>query len=411
MVGKLVCDEGNYCSDRSHVAKEYCDSALRCMLGTHESNSNLNVERNISADRFGPQLCHPTATERARTIWMGGIRPNWDAAKVMMLFCQHRDINQAQSCCQVEAVTIKRKGWRDEKGELLGFALIRFDSEAHANLALGLAGMPIPDTPDTFSIKPNIWKQGETSMVEQGLACKVEEPTVPSLQQQLEPLTISQLRQRLQTLGCATTDVEQQAQAAGGRLAKKQALLDLLCECYRDGRLQRTERHTAGTPIPSELLEPLLNELRSLRWPVKKRKVQAEQYMVLGIPAAGSGPKLLDQYPRLWELCSKLMQSLAANFQYSSVAVTKNFVSSPHVDMNDRSYQFALSLGDFHSGGELCVEASHEEVLVVDTKAKLAKVDGRFPHWVRPYEGKERFSLIFYRVTGEFCAPEAAMPE
>lgn len=342
---------------------------------------------------------------------MGGIRANWDAANVLMFFCQHTDISQAKSFCQVEAVTIKRKGWRDERGEMLGFALIRFDSEAHASIALGLDGLPIPGTPDTFSIKPNIWNQGTTAMVDHGLACLDEDPNVPSLQQQLEPLTISQLRQRLRTLGCATTDVEQRAQAAGGRLAKKQALLDLLCECYRDGRLKRTERHTAGTPVPAEILAPLLQELRSMRWPAKKRKVQAEQYMVLGIPAAGSGPKLLDQYPRLWELCSELMQSLAGSFQYSSVAVTKNFVASPHVDMNDRSYQFALSLGDFHSGGELCIEASHEEVLVVDTKAKLAKVDGRFPHWVKPYEGKERFSLIFYRVTGEFCSPEAAMPD
>ena len=34
---------------------------------------------------------------------------------------------------------------------------------------------------------------------------------------------------------------------------------------------------------------------------------------------------------------------------------TKNFVGSPHVDVFDRSKQFAVSLGDV-SGGELCVD-------------------------------------------------------
>ena len=32
----------------------------------------------------------------------------------------------------------------------------------------------------------------------------------------------------------------------------------------------------------------------------------------------------------------------------------------------------------------------------------MGKVDGRFPHWVAPYdEGSERFSLIYYRTMGE----------
>ena len=50
------------------------------------------------------------------------------------------------------------------------------------------------------------------------------------------------------------------------------------------------------------------------------------------------------------------------------------------------------------------VEADARTVCVVDTKNRLGKVDGRFPHWVTPWDargGKERFSLIYYRTAGE----------
>ena len=72
------------------------------------------------------------------------------------------------------------------------------------------------------------------------------------------------------------------------------------------------------------------------------------------------------------------------------------------MDTHDVSEQFAVSLGDFNSdnGGELCVESGSMEVTRVNTHNRLAKVDGRYSHWVRGYEG-ERFSLIWYRTTGE----------
>ena len=60
--------------------------------------------------------------------------------------------------------------------------------------------------------------------------------------------------------------------------------------------------------------------------------------------------------------------------------------------------QYALSLGDF-TGGALCVECGARELAAIDTHGRMAKVDGRFPHWVLPYEG-ERFSVIWFRTTG-----------
>ena len=62
------------------------------------------------------------------------------------------------------------------------------------------------------------------------------------------------------------------------------------------------------------------------------------------------------------------------------LAITKNFVGSPHIDRFDESYQYAISFGDF-TGGELCVEteqACGREVAVVNTKNKLVKVVGAF---------------------------------
>ena len=60
-----------------------------------------------------------------------------------------------------------------------------------------------------------------------------------------------------------------------------------------------------------------------------------------------------------------------------------------------------MALGDFSAGGgALCVEVSAREVAHVDTRGRLARVDGRYPHWVAPWEGPERFSIITYRTRG-----------
>jgi hypothetical protein len=48
-------------------------------------------------------------------------------------------------------------------------------------------------------------------------------------------------------------------------------------------------------------------------------------------------------------------------------------------------------------GGHLCVEGSeHGTVWVCNTHDRIARVDGRFVHWVRGYGGGDRYSLIWY---------------
>ena len=98
------------------------------------------------------------------------------------------------------------------------------------------------------------------------------------------------------------------------------------------------------------------------------------------------------------------MAEVDADFAFTGVAVTKNFVSSAHRDKHDVNHQYALSLGSHAPGtGELCVEASPTEVVCIDTHNKIACVDGRFVHWVTGYEGT-RFSLVWYQTLGEGSA-------
>ena len=97
-------------------------------------------------------------------------------------------------------------------------------------------------------------------------------------------------------------------------------------------------------------------------------------------------------------------------YYYSGIAVTKNFVASPHIDHRDTTFQYAISLGDFTSGGELCVEGSDGSngtnfVNVVSTKNSIARVDGRCVHWVRTFCGGDRYSLIFYDTSNRNPTP------
>jgi hypothetical protein len=106
-------------------------------------------------------------------------------------------------------------------------------------------------------------------------------------------------------------------------------------------------------------------------------------------------------FRKLFGLSQKLMQWADPDFPFTAIAVTKNLHGSPHIDAGDISHQYAISLGSFNTGGQLCVESeNHQRVLAVDTHDKLAKIDGRFVHWVRRFDGGDRYSLIFYATTG-----------
>ena len=73
------------------------------------------------------------------------------------------------------------------------------------------------------------------------------------------------------------------------------------------------------------------------------------------------------------------------DFEYDSLKIAEESACvAARVDKDDMSYQFALSLGDFDSGGELMVENRlGTKRYRVNTKNRIAKCDGRSCHWVR----------------------------
>ena len=120
--------------------------------------------------------------------------------------------------------------------------------------------------------------------------------------------------------------------------------------------------------------------------------------------------KKLAQFQALWDLAQRALETAddpAFGRTFSALAVTYNFQGSPHIDKQNTGPFYGLALGDFPDGqGGVCVEASATTVAHVNTKNRLAKVDGRYPHWVAQYDATkyERYSLIFYSTWQEYQA-------
>ncbi|EOD29387.1 hypothetical protein EMIHUDRAFT_204041 [Emiliania huxleyi CCMP1516] len=109
----------------------------------------------------------------------------------------------------------------------------------------------------------------------------------------------------------------------------------------------------------------------------------------------------LRRHARIFDLAFEIIAGVDAEFagEYTAIAVTKQFEGSPHIDTENVAPFYGLALGDF-TGGEICVESDALEVTQVETRRRLGKIDGRFPHWVAPHTG-ERYSIIYYVSSGE----------
>jgi hypothetical protein len=207
------------------------------------------------------------------------------------------------------------------------------------------------------------------------------------------------------------------------------------------GQQPRRVRRYQGCLIPIAIRDCLLKLLENLLWPAQHQRpmLTSERYLVL-VTSTSATP----HYKELREACQRLMQWADPTYYYSGIAVTKNFIASPHIDERDQSFQYAVSLGNFknHSsssssssgdaggdagGGELCVEGKecrksqardgkNDEsnnclsgddtfVNVVNTHNRIARVDGRRVHWVRTWAGGDRYSLIFYDTTDRNTTP------
>lgn len=163
----------------------------------------------------------------------------------------------------------------------------------------------------------------------------------------------------------------------------------------------RTEVHYKGSPLPAHLTEPLLACLRTVQWlpNMHVRNVMAQGYIVISRDRRKkfSGPAPIEQ---LRQLTENLILWAVPECNYTKVALTFNFDGSPHYDWDDTTFQHVVCLGTFERGGQFCIETEAPggaEVAVVDTYNRVARVDGRFPHWVRGRSaGGERYSVNFY---------------
>lgn len=232
------------------------------------------------------------------------------------------------------------------------------------------------------------------------------------LQSQLEPWSTAVLRQRL----ARDFGNDHKALDVMGRLE----IMELLLEHY-EPYLPRRMIHVRGSPIRSELAADILVALKAWQQrhgDVNKRpSIHAQSYMVLRSPKefgqkysnkATLAAKKIEQNKQLWDLAQTALQEVDADFaeNFSALAVTYGFQGSPHIDKQNTGPFYGLALGDFVGGG-ICVEVDSFTVAQVCTKDCLGKVDGRYPHWVAPYEG-DRYSLIYYSTWQQYEKP--AMP-
>lgn len=237
------------------------------------------------------------------------------------------------------------------------------------------------------------------------------------LRSQLEPFTTLQLRKRLvETFGRAPYSFFSRAPPEG----RVEVMTSLLKEYEKAG--PRKLVRSLGLPVPPAAMEVVRRELEawSNRYDVsfqERPMIKASKYMILRSPTeaeekiirlgsrrAHSAIRKYQQNLSLWAAAKGAMATVDPEFAdaFTGLAVTKGFKGSPHIDTTNIGPFYGLATGDFTDGsGGVRVEFDPMTVCEVNTKDRLGRIDGRFPHWVAPYEnGKTRYSLIYYLTEG-----------
>ena len=184
--------------------------------------------------------------------------------------------------------------------------------------------------------------------------------------------------------------------------------------------------HIQGTPVNPTLCQHLLDEMQT--WSKsnqfsginnERTSIRSSSYTIIHSPESmlhnmGSKKQIkaykkFKQYEKIWNLAMEALHVHDPNFaaRVTGLALTHNFIGSPHIDKQDNGPFYGLSLGNFVDGtGGIQVECSARVVCEINTKNRLGKVDGRYPHWVSQYGSEnqnvpcDRYSLIYYKTTG-----------
>jgi hypothetical protein len=344
-----------------------------------------------------------------RCLWFGNFPASWAASRPL------EAVLYAQGPRGLKQPWVKKVVRRPRRG--CPYAIVAFRDHAEAELVLahmdglditaagcGLRG-GVPELP-AFTLKVRRC-ENEPNRVNANMGCAVKAGVDPPLEATLRPLSVDELWSRAELL----SKLDDHDCAHGRRQndpwrtpLKHEAVAAVLAAYATAGG--RQEMRLAGRLLPASLRAELENALVALRWPARSHRehVTSERYLVLHpepSPAcsASSGAEG-GEYDTLRTLCARIAELAGDDFAYSGIAVTKNFVGSPHVDAQDTSPQLAVSLGDFE-GGELCVDGGELGLYVVETRGRVAKVDGRHVHWVRSYSGGDRYSIILYDTTSK----------
>jgi hypothetical protein len=189
------------------------------------------------------------------------------------------------------------------------------------------------------------------------------------------------------------------------------------CSTDENGRLVL---NVSGTLVEESIRQRVLHALKEF-WSAsspstgnrERPSISAENYMILCSPTmfnstsqkAAKAACKLKKHEVLWNLAFEAINSVDEVFasQYTAVAITHNFSGSPHIDKQNTGPFYGFAVGDFEdSTGSIMVECSARVIAKVNTKNRMGKVDGRYPHWVGPYDKKlDRYSLIYYKTVGE----------
>ena len=227
------------------------------------------------------------------------------------------------------------------------------------------------------------------------------------LRSQLEPWSTSALRRRIVSDFHGPFLCE-------SKTTRNDVMVELL-RLYEKEGAERTVLKSAGVPLAPDLLHRAREVLE--KWSdgfenanEERTSVNAQHYMILTSPRlyqigsrkAAKATAKVTKYRCIWDVAMEILGSVDGAFagEVSAIAITHNFKGSPHIDKQNTGPFYAVSLGDFEEGtGGVSVECSARVVGMVETKNRLGKVDGRYPHWVSHYVG-ERWSLVFYRTDG-----------
>ena len=346
----------------------------------------------------GEEVVARTRTQRnpsAVELWFGDIPRHLATKRNVAQFlytCLPRDIPLPY------VGRIVPKGYKGRNCEWLAYAFVEVRDEAEAVRVMQAAdGAEVGGSDDgtpsfRLRVQRRLQQNATRSSQDTQELAKVPLPVAltshrvtrrdPPLAQQLAWLTRTDAEERLASLA---------PHVPGGSLSDED-LVDELARAY--AKSPRPEVSHRGRAVPEGLRSELLRILKEMRWPPRpeRRRVHAKGYAILKRHVRPDDP-----YAELKAICEQIIawatRANQSSFPYDTLAVTCDFIGSPHVDY-DAGTQYALSLGDFDAGGELVIDAG-TALHVVSTKDAIAQVDGRYTHWVRPWTGGVRYSVIW----------------